>query len=271
MSPSPKDQDCAFLARQALFPWQVNRDGSHQTLHPALEALQTVRDAAIAAHPERSASSFFPSRVVVVRATAGVDGELTWNGQPDISANDASFTVIPKFLSVKCQDCSKLETTYEKAFVVASSSSSSADKETEIILCTDRVMKKDYVHGRIQDLPPKSLAAVEEALAHAIIRHATAATTLSNNDNTTIEEEQVAKAEILAARAAECYYGKEGAVRKGSALGPSGYALFPAAVQRLLRERCIRAVASRHTEAQFQGTGRTTVAAVFDDVMRQFR
>ena len=40
----------------------------------------------------------------------------------------------------------------------------------EIVLCTNRLLKRDYAPEKILDLPPKSLAAVEEALAHQVTR-----------------------------------------------------------------------------------------------------
>lgn len=96
------------MARAALFPKQINRDGSHSTIFPAVDALSQIREGAMAADPNRAQSSFFPKRVVVVREI-GHEDTLKWNGQPDIEDKDASFDVIPRMLSVKCMECAHLK------------------------------------------------------------------------------------------------------------------------------------------------------------------
>lgn len=252
-APTHRDYDCAQMARQALFPKQINRDGTHSTLFPAAEALTKIREDAMTADPNRAPSSFFPKRVVVVREI-GHD-TLKWNGQPDIEDKDASFEVIPSMLSVKCMQCAHMPKGVHAFFT------SQKDGEKEITLCSDRLIKSDYKPstGAFLDIPPRSYAALEEALAHQV--------TLVGNqlecnrggsDPTTNEADPpstsckgMAVSEIKAARAAECYYNKsENEVKRGSCL-PLGYSLLPTSLQTTFLNRCIRSVATKAVTEKF--------------------
>ena len=269
MSPtaSQRDRDCAFLARSVLFPLQINRDGSHPTIFPALEALSVLRTDAMAANSDRAPSSFFPRRVVVVRASSENDGSVQWNGMPDIE--NASFDVVPDIISVRCMECAKFQPGV-KAFV------QKAKKGREIVLCSDRLLKKDYTHENVTDLPKKSLAVVEEILAHQVTKIGIAAkfendkTANASYDPATCQG--LAAAEILAARVSECYYAKAGKeVKRGSGLA-TGYSLLPRFLQKSLREGCIRSVATKATEKDFaKGQGKKCVREVFDTVMADYR
>jgi hypothetical protein len=267
MSPkaSQRDRDCAFLARSVLFPLRINRDGTHPTILPAVEALNVLRTDAMAANPFRVASSFFPPRVVVVRASAENDGRVQWNGMPDITEFDASFDVVPGIISVRCMECAEFQPTM-KAFV------QKGKEGREIVLCSDRVLKKDYTHENVTDLPKKSLVVVEEILAHQVTKIGAALkfendkTANASCDPTTCHG--LAAAEILAARVSECYYAKAGKeVKRGSGLA-TGYSLLPRFLQKSLREGCIRSVATKATEKEFAtGEGKKCVREVFDTVM----
>jgi hypothetical protein len=266
---SQRDRDCAFLARAVLFPLRINRDGTHPTIFPAVEALNILRTDAMAANPYRVASSFFPPRVVVVRASAENDGRVQWNGMPDISKSDASFDVVPGIISVRCMECAKYQPGV-KAFV------QKAEKGREIVLCSDRVLKKDYTHENVTDLPKQSLVVVEEVLSHQVTKIGTAVK--FENDKTANAScdpatcQGLATAEILAARVSECYYAKAGKeVKRGSGL-PTGYSLLPGLLRKSLREGCIRSVATKATEKDFaKGQGKKCVQEVFDTVMADYR
>jgi hypothetical protein len=262
-----RNQDCAYLARHSLFPLQINRDGSHNTIFPALEALEKVRNATIIANPDRAPSSFFPRRVVVVRATAGVDGALTWNGQPDISDDDASMEVIPNLLYVKCMECAGLANVAKSAKAFTGTKmiydyDGSKLQAKEVVVCTDRVLTSDYNHDKILDLPQKSLKAVEEALAHEITK--VGQTISFERDASTGSDlstaEGRAMAEVLAAKAAECYFHKEGRdVTKGSGL-PLGYSILPSFFQSMLQNKCVRSVATKETSVDFPKEGSKSVS-----------
>ena len=233
MSPTKADRDCADMARGALFPKQINRDGSHTTIFPAVEALNKVRDDAMAANPNRAGSSFFPKRVVVVKAV-GHDDTLQWNGQPDIEDKDASFEVIPRILSVRCMECVDLKAIGEKAFL----ETSKTGEGKEIVLCSDRL--------------GQSAAVVEETLAHKVTL---VGEQLEYERNSSLDDPTTCKglalSEINAARAAECYYNKNGKeVKRGSCL-PVGYSFLPAFLQRKIMYRCVRSVATRAVTETF--------------------
>lgn len=248
MSPTTKttdrDRDCAQIARAALFPKQINRDGSHSTIFPAAEALTTVRDSAMVADPNRGSSSFFPRGVVVVREI-GHEDTLKWNGQPDIDDKDASFEAIPRMLSIKCMECANIKLpVHKKAFT---STPGTTEGAKEVVLCTDRLLKGDYKPsmGTVLDMPPRSYAAVEEALAHEVTL---AGDQIEYSRGETTEDPSTCKglasSELKAARAAECYYNKSGKeVKRGSCL-PLGFSLLPASLQTKLLNRCMRSVAT---------------------------
>mmetsp|Transcript_14782 Transcript_14782/g.26825 ORF Transcript_14782/g.26825 Transcript_14782/m.26825 type:complete len:268 (-) Transcript_14782:164-967(-) len=236
-SKESRDQDCASLARAALFPLQVNRDGTHPTLFPASEALRKMRDDIMAKNPDRAPSSFFPRGVVVVRDLA--HDTLYGHGQPD---GDSRFDIIPRMLSARCTECG--DEVPGNSFV----QNHGDVGEKEIVLCTNRLLKRDYAPEKILDLPPKSLAAVEEALAHEVTRVADQLNFDREHRGTC---EELAFSEIRAAAAAECYFGKhEREIKRGSSL-PTGYSLFPTSLQTWARARCIRSVAVKATANSF--------------------
>uniref|UniRef100_A0A7S3KXK6 Uncharacterized protein n=1 Tax=Amphora coffeiformis TaxID=265554 RepID=A0A7S3KXK6_9STRA len=262
--PTQKDLDCAFLARDSLFPLKIQRDGSHPTQFPAAEAAARVRDAAMEQHPERAASSFFPRRIVVVHDINNPT-ELQWNGQPDISNNKASFEVIPKLLSVSCRICGdKGGKGAAPAYV-----QKKADGEREIVLCSDKLLKRDYTPSKIPDQTPQSLVAVETALAHHVTKvglEVAKERTISkgSTSNTTTADftcPDLAAMEVLAARAAECYYNQTkgewgqnaSQVKRGPNLGHAGFSWYPEMVRNMLQNRCVRAVATRATAQTFKG------------------
>ena len=265
--PTQKDLDCAFLARNSLFPLKIQRDGSHPTQFPAAEAAARVRDAAMEQHPERAASSFFPRRIVVVHDINNPT-ELQWNGQPDISNRQASFEVIPKLLSVSCRICGE-KRGKEAGVGGPAYVQKKADGEREIILCSDKLLKRDYTPSKIPDQTPQSLVAVETALAHHVTKvgqevareRAMAKDATSSTATTEPACPELAAMEVLAARAAECYYSqtkgewgqKASQVKRGPNLGHAGFSWYPEMVRNMLQNRCVRAVATQATAQTFKG------------------
>lgn len=263
--PTQKDLDCAFLARDSLFPLKIQRDGSHPTQFSAAEAAARVRDAAMEQHPERAASSFFPRRIVVVNDTSNPT-QLQWNGQPDISNNHASFEVIPKLLSVSCRICGS---TGGKGGAAAAPAyvQKKVDGEREIVLCSDKLLKRDYTPSKIPDQTPQSLVAVETALAHNVTKvgeEVARERAMSKESNSTTAEltcPELAAMEVLAARAAECYYNQTkgqwgqnaSQVKRGPNLGHAGFSWYPEVLRNILQNRCVRAVATRATAQTFKG------------------
>jgi hypothetical protein len=263
-APTQKDQDCAFLARDALFPLKIQRDGSHPTLFPAAEAAARLREAAMRREKDRADSSFYPRGIVVVHNVN--TGELQWNGQPDIQA-DASISVIPRLLSVRACVCGSDPTTKAKgdAYVQRKPKSD----EREIILCSDRLLKKDYNRAKVlPDETPQSVVAVETALAHqmTIIGDQLAQSSQQNATPTT-SCATLAAQQVQAARAAECYYSavkgvwgqSASEVKRGPHLGHAGYSWYPAALRNALQDRCVRAVALKDTVCDKPGEARRCV------------
>jgi hypothetical protein len=249
-APTHRDSDVAQMARQALFPKKINRDGTHSTIFPAVQALTRLREGAMTANPNLAISSIFPKGVVVVKEI-GL-GTLASNGQPDIDEKNASFQVIPDMLSVKCMECDNVIPKHVQAYL-----SSGNEKEHKIILCSNRLVKSDYKPSTTEsssflDIPPRSYVAVEEALAHQVTL---VANQMEYNDNSSarfkVSCTEMAASELKAARAAECFYEKsETEVRRGSRL-PLGYSLLPTFLQTNLMNRCIRSVATRAVAEQF--------------------
>ena len=247
------------MARDALFPLKIQRDGSHPTLFPSAEASAHVRGAAMEQHPERAASSFFPRRIVVVHDINNPT-ELQWNGQPDISNKDASFEVIPKLLSVSCRICGGGGAA---AYVQKKKKDG---EEREIVLCSDKLLKRDYTPSKIPDQTPQSLVAVETALAHhvtmvgqEVARERALSKESSSSTNTAVSCPELAAMQVLAARAAECYYNqtkgewgqKASQVKRGPNLGHAGFSWYPEMMRHTLQNRCVRAVATRATAQTF--------------------
>lgn len=231
-----RDQECAFLARDLLFPLKIQRDGSHPTLFPAAEALARLREVVWQGNGGPS-SAFFPRGVLTVHDVT--TGELKWNGQPDMSKSTTPATVplIPHLLSVRACVCGgSSHDDKEEAYVVRKQGN-----EREIILCRDKLIKKQSTTS------VQSRVAVETALARQLTLVAQEFLHHTNDDCAAR-----AMAQVQAARAAECYYSavrqaKQAEVKRGPALGHVGFSLYPASVRQMLQNRCLRAVAARYT------------------------
>ena len=277
---TPRDRHCAALAREALFPRRVSRDGHRPTLFPALEGLTKLRLEAMLSNPDVSHANFFPKGVIVVRPVAGnfAPDELQWNGQPDIDDATAIFAVVPRMIAVKCMECSgmTLPTTVDKnvkSFVRHSQSGvtrqdrlEGSERNREIMLCTNRLLQKDYDEDKIKRLefPRKSLAAVEEALA----REVTKMRDSLKVDRGEIQEGGISTAhsEVVAALAAECYFNRHGKeVKKGSQL-QAGFSMLPSPLQAWARNRCIRSVASKAIQREVDNAN--DAKSLLDDAMR---
>ena len=277
---TPRDRHCAALAREALFPRRVSRDGHRPTLFPALEGLTKLRLEAMLSNPNVSHANFFPKGVIVVRPVAGnfAPDELQWNGQPDIDDATATFAVVPRMIAVKCMECSgmTLPTTVDKnvkSFVRHSQSGltrqgrgEGSKRNREIVLCTNRLLQKDYDEDKIKRLefPQKSLAAVEEALA----REVTKMRDSLKVDRGEIQEGGISTAhsEVVAALAAECYFNRHGKeVKKGSQL-QAGFSMLPSPLQAWARNRCIRSVASKAIQREVDNAN--DAKSLLDDAMR---
>ena len=231
-----QDRFCAQLARSALFPLTVDWDGAHHKFFPALEALERLRKNLLDAEPNQALSKVYPKRVVVVKAI-GSD-QLQWNGQPDVQ-DDSSFQVIPDKLNVKCMQCPDDRLAYLR-------------NQNEIVVCSNNVIHEP-IPERLQqrDLPPKSLQAVEEALAHQISCYD------GISEATTCEK--LAALELRAAEFGECYYGSsKQQVRRGSGL-PPGYSWLP--FKGYLKSACVKKVAARETCREYEN-GASCVDAV---------
>jgi hypothetical protein len=260
---TPRDRACAVFARAALFPLGVDWSGEHHVIHPALQALDLVRKDLVT-QQSTPFSSLFPRRVMIVPSTTR-SGIVKWSGQPDIV--DSSVEIIPNRMTVKCMECDSSYGT-AKAFV---RTKEDRDKNTchEIVLCTNRLLQRDYSKSKDptlleqrRDLPPRSLAAVEEALAHQIQK--VRAQQYVDKDESPCE--QLAALEVQAARAAECLFQKQGTeIRRGSCLKPPGFSLLPGFLQQTFRNRCVRAVATQATAGEFgKEEGRKCVNTVLD-------
>jgi len=280
---TPKDRNCATLARAALFPLRVSRDGHRPTLFPALEALTKLRFESMVANPDVSHANFFPQRVIVVRPVAGnyAPDELQWNGQPDIDDATATFDVVPRMISVRCMECSSMTLPSNvpqnsKSFVRPLQSGltrqergEGSEKKREIVLCTNRLLKKDYDEDKIkkQEFPQKSLAAVEEALAREI----TKMTDKLKVDRGEIQGGSISKAhsEVVAAFAAECYFNRHGKeVKKGSQM-QAGYSVLPPPLQHWARNRCVRSVAGKAIQGDVGNAkeAKSLIAEAIKDIM----
>lgn len=277
---TPRDRHCAALAREALFPRRVSRDGRRPTLFPALEGLTKLRLEAMLSNPDVSHANFFPKGVIVVRPVAGnfAPDELQWNGQPDIDDATATFAVVPRMIAVKCMECSgmTLPRTVDKnvkSFVRHSQSGltrqdrgEGGERNREIVLCTNRLLQKDYNEDKIKRLefPQKSLAAVEEALA----REVTKMRDSIKVDRGEIQEGDISKAhsEVVAALAAECYFNRHGKeVKKGSQL-QAGFSMLPSPLQSWARNRCIRSVAGKAIQHEVDNAN--DAKSLLDDALR---
>eukprot|EP00977_Amphora_coffeiformis_P017868 scaffold5999_cov149-Amphora_coffeaeformis.AAC.5 len=287
--PSQKDLDCASLARDALFPLKIQREdgGHHATQFPASVALGKVRIDAMKNNPYRSPSSFFPAGMAVVHDVE--TDELQLNGQPYVDETDASLQAIPNLLRVRCQPCGRnanYDYFVEKYRLPKVRDEKISKDAREIVLCTDRVMKSDYMPQNAKsssltlpsDEAPRSLVAVETALAHAVTKIGSEVERERKGrgapTDVPVTCRELAAMELQAAAAAECFYtqttntGSEGAktlVKRGPALGHAGFSvLYPIAVREMLRDRCMKAVATQRTADEFGiRQGRKCVSEVF--------
>lgn len=295
------DRDCAFFVRDALFPlrrdWGNNSNRKHTQIHPALNALDRLRTELVDKRPSTmSYSNVFPRGVLVVTKSdaLGTDadthdssnhqiqtsnGAMEYNGQPDVNESNATVEVIPDILTVKCMQCDKFRPSSSEAaaaFVRTKTNPYTKETQHELVVCSDRVLKKDYFYysrtnhtvgsGRREDLPAKSLKTVEEALSRQITNltvnsdgngnqgatQATPAVAYSSLTEASQKPcEEHAARELLAARAAECLLVRTNdEVRMGSALRPSSAFLFsmlPSSIQRNFADRCVQKVATKHT------------------------
>lgn len=240
-----KDRTCAEFARAALFPRRMHRDVAHASHFPALLQLDLLREKFLT---NLSVSSVFPRHVVVVRNLSA--DQMEWNGVPDMNEREAKFEVIPNHLSVRCtSECDRiLMNKRMRSFIGVDTENGGK----EIVLCSERVLKSDYnsakYKGVAKELPPKSLSAVEEVLAHQLVRikHA--------QDNNLQELLPSASVELEAAKAAECYYSRHTydeklMSKKGSRL-QLGYSWLPGSLQHWSMNRCLKAVSREHLVAQ---------------------
>lgn len=254
---------CAIFAREALFPTSIDWNGKHRAIHPALQALDLLRDDAIKSE-KVPYSKLFPRHVIVVPSPGG---GMQWNGKPDIV--DASMEVIPNKLAVKCIQCG----TYRDGVKAFTERREDTTKHIfhEIVLCSDRLLKNDYdkatdltLLGQRGNLPKRSLAAVEESLAHEITKIRLESTSTVNQDGNLSTCEKMAIVEVSAARLAECLYQKQGTeVYRGSALGHIGFSLLPPTLQESFRKKCVRELATNATKREFGNEGAQCVDAAF--------
>jgi len=260
LPPTRRDRACAVLARAALFPISVDWSGKHHAIRPALHALDLVRSDIVEAE-KTPYSKLFPRDVIVVPSQSG---GMQWNGQPEI--RDSTVEVIPEKLTVRCMEC-RNENPGIKAYIQRKENHPKAVYD-EIVLCTNRLLQSDYnkvedpsLLEQRRDLPPSSLRAVEEVLAHQITKLRGKAAVEKEKGISPCEK--LAKLEIQAARMAECFYQKEaGEVHRGSALRPPGFSLLPRSMQDNFRNRCARAIAIEATSLEFKREGKKCVDAV---------
>ena len=221
---------------------------------------------------------------------------MEYNGQPDVDEASATVEVIPDLLTVKCMRCNNNKSPFlpvsRKAFVRGkhkpwknpNDDDYESSKEHEIVVCSDRILQKDYYaksspeeRNRREDLPIRSMGAVEETLAREItkiqVQPERSATgkgkptapisypsfpSRESSCDVTASCEAFARLELLAARAAECLLvSKEQhdddtnritETRMGSALFPKPLvSILPTSLQRNFVDRCTLKVATQHT------------------------
>ena len=248
-STTEQDRDCSSLARAALFPKRMHRDAADDSHFPALLQLDLLRSLCLESLPNATPFTIFPRHVLVVRDLA--TGGTQWNGEPNFKdATSSSFPVIPGHLSVRCtSECNKLLSLpkNQRAFQEPANGS-----ETEIVLCSDRILKSDCqsikYKGVAKELPPKSFQAVEEVLAHELVK---VRRQQEVHDGTNLAI--AASTEVEAAKAAECYfsrhtYDNKKQIKKGSRL-QTGYSMLPSFIQGWSKSKCISAVATEQLVA----------------------
>ena len=246
-STTEQDRDCSSLARAALFPNRMHRDAADGSHFPALLQLDLLRSVCLQSLPNTTPFTIFPRHVLVVRDLA--TGGTQWNGEPDFKdASSSSFSVIPGHLSVLCtSECNKLLSLpkNQRAFQKPTTGS-----ETEIVLCSDRILKSDNQNtkykGVAKELPPKSFQAVEEVLAHELVKVRRRQHEEHDGNNLAA----AASTEVEAAKAAECYFSRhtydgKKQIKKGSRL-QTGYSMLPPFAQGWSKSKCLSAVATEH-------------------------
>lgn len=280
-----RDQACAFLARAALFPNRVDWSGKqHRRIQPAVQQLDQLRHSILEQEDETiSFSKLFPRHVLVVPAPNG-DG-MQWTGQPDLK--DSTVEVIPQHLVVRAQTCSDSSTRTSFTRSILDSTKQQQPKQImrEIVLCSNRLLQSDYdkstdptlVKART-DVPPRSLAAVEQGLARELYKirkyyqkdnDSTKSSSSSSKPAVPSSCPDFARLEYEATLVAECLYQKEESesktnnsrsssssskaeVYRGRFLQPPGFSLLSTSLQGRLRHQCAAKVA-RETTAQVYG------------------
>mmetsp|Transcript_24796 Transcript_24796/g.52577 ORF Transcript_24796/g.52577 Transcript_24796/m.52577 type:complete len:374 (+) Transcript_24796:1772-2893(+) len=313
-------RDALFPLRR---DWGSANQRHHSQIHPALNALDRLRTDLVDKRPKTmSYSNVFPRGVLLVAKSdaLGKDNDndtntnnhnhnheaaIEYNGQPDVDESNATVEVVPNILTVKCMQCNKFRPSSSvssessaaspppppataAAFVrtITNPYSTKDDDKTqhELVLCSDRVLQKDYHHhsrtknnnnigsGRREDLPAGSLKMVEEILSREITKLMVNSDSNNSNSEGTAKTktaavthsswkeassssqkacQEYAARELLAARAAECLLVRtKDEVRMGSALRPSSsflFSLLPSSIQRNFVDRCVRSVATQCT------------------------
>ena len=304
-------RDALFPLRRDWGSSGSGKSGNHHQIHPALMALDRLRMDLINLRPKTTShSNIFPRGVLLVKKSDALVAEtssttsssttMEYNGQPDVDESTAIVEVIPNILTVKCMSCNGTT-----PFLPSSSSKAAAfvrekpkpwknpddddyqsGMEHEMVVCSDRILQKDYYqrfgnHSKLyqhrqEDLPVRSMAAVEETLAREItklqvhgdsngdgkpVSYRSFPSSSSSDTATALAScEAYAGLEILAARAAECLLsrktdeatGRTTEIRTGSALAPPKFlfSMLPHALQRNFVDRCAFQVATQHTVAE---------------------
>jgi hypothetical protein len=243
-----EDLRCAEFARAALFPKRMHRDVAHANHFPALVQLDLLRDYYL---PHSTVSAIFPRHVVVVpnvvlAAADNGSSKIQWNGVPDIDTATASFNVIPGKISVRCTSgCSTLlNHATQRAFVERrhqhhhhhhnhkNPNDIKDEEEIQIVLCTDRILKKDHLHpnytGVAKELPPNTMQAVEEVLAHQLavkVQQNTKRTVAQPTSDNGYDPDPIITAatiQLLASQVSECYFSRHAAYNDNNSGGSGG-------------------------------------------------
>ena len=268
------EEATAIYVRNALFPLQRDYGTSnhqHNQIHPALTALDRIRKDLVDKQ-EFPFSNLFPRRVMLVRTASS--GQMDWNGQPDID-DDATIEIVPDVLTAKCIPCNNIVKNKTILSFLRSKERYDGNQETEVVVCSDRVLQNDYkkqvaagndaqvLMDTKVDLPAHTQKVIEETLAHVLSKVVVLTPDSKTNDGTfktitqiasakTMPCEQYAGIELLAAKAAECMFEqKEGEIRRGSRLRPVGFSLLPGALQKNFQNRCAQEVAKEFVGLEF--------------------
>ena len=312
--PTPVDKDCAYFVRDALFPlerdWGSSRSHHHSKIHPALMALDRLRLDLIGLRPKTTSfSNIFPRGVLLVNTSDALAGNsssntnfneknsktktMEYNGQPDVDESTASVEIIPNLLTAKCMRCSEipflsksLNAFFREKHNPWKSPDDTTNVEYELVVCSDRILQSDYYRTfgqsgnargghRREDLPVRSMKAVEEVISREITKLQVHSDDAPDNQSTPKPPisydtypasssepdalkscENFARLELLAAKASDCLLERQRdettrkttETRLGSALFPKPlFSVLPLAVQRNFVDRCTYKVASQHT------------------------